>query len=107
MATNTNEVLTLKLRYKEPTGQKSSLIQTTVKDHVLPENQTSDNFRFSSAVAQFGMLLRNSEFKGKATYDNVLAMAQNAKGKDEEGYRSEFINLVGAAKAINGSSKKR
>src|SRR5688572_8270913 len=107
LATKTNEVITLKLRYKEPAGQKSSLIQTTVKDQVLTANQTSDNFRFSAAVAQFGMLLRNSEFKGKATYDNVLAMAQNAKGKDEEGYRSEFINLVGAAKAINGSSKKR
>lgn len=105
-ASKTDEVLTLKLRYKEPAGQKSSLIQTTVKDKVLAENKTSDNFRFSAAVAQFGMLLRDSEFKGNATYNGVISMAQNAKGKDVEGYRSEFINLVQAAKSVNSTAKK-
>jgi Ca-activated chloride channel family protein len=105
-AGNSDEVLTLKLRYKEPDGQKSSLIQTTVKDKTMAENQTSENFRFSAAVAQFGMLLRDSEFKGNATYDQVISMASGAKGKDEEGYRSEFINLVRAAKTVAIPDKK-
>ncbi len=106
-AINSEEMLTLKLRYKEPDGKKSSLIQTTVKDQVLAEDLTSENFRFSAAVAQFGMLLRDSEFKGKSSYDGVIALAMNAKGKDEEGYRSEFINLVRTAKSVEGPAKKR
>ncbi|OKL38726.1 vWA domain-containing protein [Pontibacter flavimaris] len=94
-ATDTDELLTLKLRYKEPEGSKSQLLTTTVsgKAAVQPR-QTSDNFRFAAAVASFGMLLRDSEFKGNATYAQVLELAQSALGKDAEGYRAEFMNLV-------------
>ncbi|PTX21495.1 Ca-activated chloride channel family protein [Pontibacter mucosus] len=94
-ATDTDELLTLKLRYKEPEGSKSQLITTTVsgKSTVQP-GLTSDNFRFAAAVASFGMLLRDSEFKGNATYDQVLELAQSALGNDAEGYRAEFIKLV-------------
>jgi Ca-activated chloride channel family protein len=59
-----------------------------------PDRQTSDNFRFSAAVAGFGMLLRDSEFKGSMTYNSVLSLARGAKGRDDDGYRAEFIRLV-------------
>ncbi|MCX2740964.1 vWA domain-containing protein [Pontibacter anaerobius] len=90
----TDEILTLKLRYKEPEGSKSKLISTTVSDKALDAGNTSDNFRFAAAVASFGMLLRDSEFKGNATYAQVLELVQGALGKDAEGYRAEFIRLV-------------
>ncbi len=90
-----NELLTVKLRYKEPKGGKSKLLEQPVKN-ILIKN-TSDNFRFSAAVASFGMLLRHSEFKGNATVSKVLELAKSSKGADEEGYRSEFIRLVKTA----------
>ncbi len=88
------EMLTVKFRYKQPDGEVSKLIETVVVDAKTPLEKTSDNFRFSAAVAEFGMLLRDSEFKGKATYTQVADLASKARGKDEEGYRIEFINLV-------------
>ncbi len=86
------ELLTIKLRYKLPDGDKSRLLELPVKNRLV--RNTSDNFRFSAAVAGFGMLLRGSEFMGNTTIDTVLNLARNAKGDDEEGYRSEFIQLV-------------
>ncbi|MCB0716537.1 MAG: von Willebrand factor type A domain-containing protein [Chitinophagaceae bacterium] len=88
------EILTVKFRYKEPDGEVSKLIVQPVKDENIALANTSDNFRFATAVAEFGMLLRNSAFKSNATYTNVLEMARHARGKDDEGYRSEFIRLV-------------
>ncbi|MBF8964514.1 von Willebrand factor type A domain-containing protein [Pontibacter sp. FD36] len=93
-AKRTDEMLTMKLRYKEPDGETSRLMTTTVSSQAIPSAQTSDNFRFSAAVAACGMLLRDSEFKGNASFPMVLELAKNARGKDEEGYRIEFINLV-------------
>ncbi len=93
-AYRTKELLTVKFRYKKPDGDVSQLIETTILDTHTPLDKTSDNFRFSAAVAEFGMLLRESEFKGTATYAQVATLAGNARGKDEEGYRIEFINLV-------------
>ena len=86
------ELLTIKLRYKEPKGKKSKLMELPVRNKL--QSKTSDNFRFSAAVASFGMLLRNSEFMGETTVDSVLQLARDSKGNDEEGYRSEFIQLV-------------
>lgn len=86
------ELLTMKLRYKEPDGDKSKLLELPVKNKLM--KNTSDNFRFSTAVAAFGMLLRGSEFIGNTTIETVLDLAGNAKGTDAEGYRSEFIQLV-------------
>ena len=57
-------------------------------------------FRFAASVAQFGMLLRNSEFKSNASYIDVLSLARKAKGNDEEGYRSEFVRLVESAQLL-------
>ncbi len=94
------EWLNLKLRYKKPDSDVSQLIEHPVKDSQLPLANTSDNFRFSAAVAEFGLLLRESEFKGKAAVSEVLEMASGARGKDEEGYRAEFINLVKASQFL-------
>ncbi len=88
------ELLTLKLRYKQPDAETSRLLVTVVKDEKRALARTSDNFRFSAAVAAFGMLLRDSEFKGSGSYAGVLELARNAQGEDPGGYRSEFLQLV-------------
>ena len=62
--------------------------------------QASDDFRFAAAVTEFGLLLRDSEYKAKASYDQVLELAKNAFGRDEEGYRKEFVRLVESAKLM-------
>ena len=95
---NSNELLTVKFRYKEPDGSTSKLISRTVKKGV---KNASENLNWASAVAGFGMLLRNSEFKGSLTYDKVLAIAKAAKGTDEFGYRAEFVQLVELAKGMS------
>jgi Ca-activated chloride channel homolog len=97
---NTNEMLTIKLRYKKPDGDISKLITHTVNDnHTIIEN-TSDNFRFSAAVAEFGLLLRNSEFKQQSSFQQVISLAKSAKGADANGYRAEFIQLVQSAGSL-------
>jgi Ca-activated chloride channel family protein len=88
------ELLTIKLRYKQPDGRKSKLISHSVIDQQVSLNNTSNNFKWSAAVAGFGMLLRDSEFKGDFTFGEVLRLARKSKGEDPEGYRIEFINLV-------------
>jgi Ca-activated chloride channel family protein len=90
----TGELATIKFRYKRPDGNKSILMTETISNNTLPIEETSENFRFSAAVAGFGMLLRDSEYKGTIDYDKVLALARASKGRDEDGYRAEFIRLV-------------
>ncbi len=92
-ARNSGELVTLKLRYKQPDGDASrEIVQVVTNDQLT--NKPSDNFRFSAAVASYGMLLRNSAHKANATYANVLTWAEDSKGADLQGYRSEFINMV-------------
>jgi Ca-activated chloride channel family protein len=93
-AATSKELLTVKFRYKDPSENKSKLIIHPLKDNVIQFEKTSDNFRWSAAVAGFGMILRESEFSKGLTIDKVLHLAQNARGDDKEGYRLEFINLV-------------
>jgi Ca-activated chloride channel family protein len=93
-AYKSKEILTVKLRYKKPDGEKSQLIEMPLADMNVPLAETSENFKFSAAVAEFGMLLRDSEFKGKSSYEDVLKLAQEGKGPDRFGYRTEFIKLV-------------
>jgi len=90
----TGELATIKFRYKKPDGDKSILMTEVIPQQVQSVSETSDNFRFSAAVAGFGMLLRNSEFKGTINYDQVLSLARDSKGYDKDGYRAEFIRLV-------------
>lgn len=96
------ELLTIKLRYKKPDGFKSILIERAVQGEIRDINELSANFRFSAAVAEFGLILRDSEFKANASIEQVIELAKSAKGEDEEGYRSEFIKLV---KATGGLAK--
>jgi len=100
-ATQSNELCTIKLRYKAPDGEVSKLIERTVPAQPVALEQASPTFRFAAAVAEFGLLLRNSEHKGQASYQQVLELATEAKGNDEEGYRAEFIGLVKQAKLIS------
>jgi Ca-activated chloride channel family protein len=93
-ATDNNELATIKFRYKRPESDKSILMVKTIPHTSLPLGQTSDNFRFSAAVAGFGMLLRSSEYKGSMDYNQVLSLARGSKGIDDDGYRAEFIRLV-------------
>lgn len=88
------EMMTLKLRYKQPDGDVSKLISVAVKDKNNSWKNSSENFRWSAAVAEFGMLLRASKYAQEANYESVVNLAKSARGKDEEGYRSEFIRMV-------------
>ncbi|MFK8007011.1 MAG: von Willebrand factor type A domain-containing protein [Saprospiraceae bacterium] len=90
--------MTIKLRYKKPNESVSKLLEVTTKDNGISLQASSNNFRFSAAVASFAMTLRDSKFKGNATYDNISEMAQGALGKDEHGYRKEFLDLIQKAK---------
>ena len=97
---NTNEIMTIKIRYKKPDEDISKLITHSVIDNHTEMINTSDNFRFSAAVAEFGLLLRSSEYKQQATYNQVISLAKSAKGNDDNGYRTEFIKLVQAATSL-------
>ncbi len=87
-----DELLTIKMRYKNPDERKSQLLELPIQNEL--KDKTSDDFRFSAAVASFGMLLRKSEFMGNTTINSVVKLAEGAKGADAEGYRSEFIRLA-------------
>ena len=94
------ELLTLKLRYKEPDGTTSKLIQVPVSDRGTSWAQASRDFKFASAVAALGMILRDSPYKGNSTLGSVLELAEAGKGEDKQGYRAEFIELVRAARGF-------
>jgi len=97
---NSYELMTVKLRYKKPKEDKSRLLSIVIKDKAIDLANSSDNFKFSAAVAEFGMLLRDSEFKSEASYDSVLKLAKSSKGQDAEGYRTEFVQLVKKASLL-------
>ena len=89
-----NEIMTLKMRYKPIKDDKSRLIEKPVTEANTEFAKTSDNFSFASSVAGFGMLLRESKFRNDLTAKDVIKVAKGSKGKDDEGYRAEFIDLV-------------
>ncbi|WP_375515027.1 von Willebrand factor type A domain-containing protein [uncultured Nostoc sp.] len=96
-----NELMLLKLRYKLPQDSTSQLITQTIQDDDLKTDQIpSTNLRFAAAVATFGMVLRDSEYKGNANYDLVMKLATQGKGEDQEGYRGEFIRLVEQSRGL-------
>ncbi|MFC1480254.1 von Willebrand factor type A domain-containing protein [Candidatus Omnitrophota bacterium] len=94
------DLMTVKMRYKDPDGTESKLITQSVlagKANTTP----SENFRFASSVAEFGLLLRGSEYKGDASYKSTIERARAAKGDDPNGYRAEFIKLVEIAEILS------
>ena len=94
----TDEMLTVKFRYKEPDGDTSKLIVKTVKDNNSSIESANEDLKFSAAVALFGMQLRNSEFINTKKKTDVIALAEAGKGNDKDGYRAEFIRLVKSSK---------
>jgi Ca-activated chloride channel family protein len=95
------ELLTVKLRYQPPAGGASRLVSRTVR---TDERGAPESLGFAAAVAEFGMLLRNSEHKGAATWDQVLTLARAGMGRDPGGYRAEFVRLVEVARGMAGGS---
>ncbi len=101
------EMMTVKFRYKKPDENISKLIVKNVKNKYVRWENTSDQFRFASAVAQMGMLLSHSEFKGSGSYESVIRMARSAVGKDPGGYRAEFLTLAEKASRLSGGLSGR
>jgi Ca-activated chloride channel family protein len=96
-----SELLTVKLRYKRPDGDNSMLLTRSVEadDHL--SSQGSEDLRFASAVTMFGLLLRDSPFRGDASFEAASELARGAIGRDEHGDRDEFLELVARASDLN------
>ena len=92
-----DELLFVKLRYKEPNGAQSRLLSHPVSHEI---GHASEDFRFAAAVAGFGMVLRDSEHRGAWGLADVEALAKASIGEDSEGYRAGFLQLVGAARSL-------
>ncbi|GAA4038318.1 VWA domain-containing protein [Hymenobacter glaciei] len=102
-ATTAGEILTVKLRYKEPQGSSSRLLAQALGGTPASIEQASPDFRFAAAVAQFGMLLRQSEQRGAATWAATEKLANGARGTDADGYRAELVRLVRLAEGLSGN----
>jgi len=96
------ELATISFRYKKPDGDVSKELTRKIPATVTGIGKASENIRFAAAVAEWGMLLRKSEYKGKANYAQALEMARKAKGADDMGYRAEFIRLVEMTELLGG-----
>ena len=106
-ASASNELLTVKLRYKAPDGDKSKLIEVPLTADDIPAfDAASEDFRFASAVAAFGMKLRGSPDTGKITWSEIQDIARGALGNDPSSYRAEFLTLVEKAKAIEEAGRR-
>jgi Ca-activated chloride channel family protein len=92
-----DELMTVKLRYKAPDGDQSRLITVAVKNRT---GEMSANVGFAAAVAEFGMLLRHSDYRGTATHAEAAALARKFRGADPDGYRTEFVKLVELAESL-------
>ena len=95
--TNSSELMNIKVRYKAPDGDTSKLLEFPVRD-AAP--RMTPNLGFAAAVAEFGMLLRRSEYKGQATWEQAASLAREHRGRDDDGYRAEFVRLVELAGAL-------
>jgi len=104
-ALDTRELLTVRFRYKQPDGDKSRLIVRALEDDGESFDDASADFRFAAAVAEFGMLLRGSAYKSEASFEHVLETAKASTGRDECGYRHEFVRLVEMCREIAGEKQ--
>jgi Ca-activated chloride channel family protein len=95
--TGSKDLLTVKIRYKKPGDDSSILLSETIKYN---HRNATENLWFASSVAEFGMLLRESEFKGQSSFAQVVQRAKESKGSDEFGYKDEFIRLVQMAEML-------
>jgi Ca-activated chloride channel family protein len=99
-AANSGELFTLKLRYKQPDGDTSKLIEHPVKDSGNAYRDASGDFKFAASVAAFGMTLRHSQHRGTITLDGIKELAQEGRSFDPSGYRSEFMTLIEKAQTL-------
>jgi len=97
------ELLTVKLRYKQPEGETSHLLEVPYTDRGTSWATASRDFKFAAAVAGFGMILRQSPHRGTATLSGVLELARESGTIDAQGYRSEFLQLVETAQRLSGN----
>jgi len=96
-----DELFTVKLRYQQPTGTGASrLVSRTVRRD--DGARGNENLRFAAAVAEYGMLLRDSEYKAQSNWENVLVLARQNLGSDPGGYRAEFLRLAEVARGMSG-----
>jgi Ca-activated chloride channel family protein len=93
-----HELLTVKLRYQPPGGGTSRLVQATVRTDA---RERPESLGFAAAVAEFGMLLRNSEHRGAATWEQALELARAGRAYDPGGYRAEFVRLLEVARDLS------
>jgi len=100
-ASESPEMCTIKFRYKPLKSEVSKLIVVPIMDGNISLASSSDDFRLSAAVASFGMLLRDSQYKGGITYEDVIELAKGAKGKDQHGYRAELVSLIETASLLD------
>ena len=99
-AAKSGEMMTVKLRYKAPDSDLSKLIEVPTKDAGKTLTASSDEFKFSAAVASFGLLLRDSSYKGTLSWETVRRLALDGKGADTLGYRGEFLQLIDKARGL-------
>lgn len=101
-AAKSGEMMTVKLRYKAPDSDLSKLIEMPVKDEGKTLTASSEEYKFSAAVAGFGLLLRDSGYKGTLSWETVRKLAIDGKGADKLGYRGEFLQLIDKARGLKG-----
>jgi Ca-activated chloride channel family protein len=100
-AQSSGKIATVRLRYKEPNGAKSTPIETSIVDEGRSAYEASPDMQFAAAIAQFGMLLRHSQDKGSASWDDVLQLARIARGADLDGTREEFVRIAEGARSLD------
>ena len=98
----TDELMTVKLRYKELDGNISKELALVIRDSFYTLYETSNDFRFAASVAAFGMLLRDSPHKGQTSYEGIIQMASDSISVDPYEHRSNFLELVQKAQSLNG-----
>jgi Ca-activated chloride channel family protein len=104
---NKEELLTVSIRYKQPEGSRSSLLTVPIRDQISTNRDgASDDFRFASAVAAFGMVLRDSPNKGTARFAGILNAAEQAAQTDGSAYTLEFLDLVRKARALRAEGNE-
>ncbi|MFZ2280344.1 MAG: von Willebrand factor type A domain-containing protein [Prosthecobacter sp.] len=101
-AAKSGEMMTVKLRYKEPESDLSKLIEVPTKDDGRTLTASSEEYKFSAAVAGFGLLLRDSSYKGSLSWETVRRLALDGKGADKQGHRGEFLQLIDKARGLKG-----
>lgn len=101
LAPASHEMMTVKLRYKQPEGDKSDLLEVPVTDKEQKLADGPRDFQFAASVAGFGMLLRNSQHASDLNWDMVRELALHGKGEDTQGYRGEFLQLIDKARGLS------